>query len=85
VSEFYSSIPLHAGLWKAIKALNESHPELTPARQRLLTRLSIRSAAWRLNWTTQARSAWAEIDVALSRATTKFSENVLDSTNAFDW
>src|SRR5208283_2248440 len=26
----------------------------------------------------------AEIDVALAKATTKFSENVLDSTNAFD-
>src|ERR1019366_5842300 len=37
VSEFYSGIPLHAGLWKAIKALHESQPELTPARFRLVT------------------------------------------------
>ena len=26
-----------------------------------------------------------EIDVALTEATTKFSENVLDATNAWDW
>src|SRR4051812_11220800 len=38
VSEFYSGIPLHAGLWAAIKTLSESRPKLTPSRQRLLTK-----------------------------------------------
>ncbi len=31
-----------------------------------------------------ASSGWREIDVELTRITTKFSENVLDSTNAFE-
>src|SRR5579863_8652844 len=38
VSEFYSGIPLHAGLWTAIKALHQAHPDLTPARHRLLVK-----------------------------------------------
>src|ERR1700722_14638882 len=85
VSEFYSSIPLHAGLWKAVKALNTAHPELTPARQRLVTKTvdSFRRHGAELDEAGKKRLS--EIDVALSKATTKFSENVLDSTNAFEF
>src|SRR5580704_7112068 len=36
VSEFYSGIPLHAGLWKAVKAVHESRPQLRAPRRRLL-------------------------------------------------
>jgi oligopeptidase A len=84
VSEFYSSIPLHAGLWKVIRALNESHPSLTPARRRLLTKTidSFRRHGAELD--DDGKKRLAEIDVALAKATTKFSENVLDSTNAFE-
>jgi oligopeptidase A len=84
VSEFYSLIPLHAGLWKAIKAVNESHPEVTPARRRLLTKTvdSFRRHGAELD--DAGKKRLAEIDVALAKATTKFAENVLDSTNAFD-
>jgi oligopeptidase A len=84
VSEFYSLIPLHAGLWKAIKALNESRPLLSPARQRLLTKTvdSFRRHGAELD--DAGKSRLAEIDVALAKATTKYSENVLDSTNAFE-
>ena len=84
VSEFYSGIPLHAGLWKAIKALHESQPELTPARFRLVTKTvdSFRRHGAELDELGKTRLA--EIDVALAKATTKYSENVLDSTNAFE-
>lgn len=84
VSEFYSSIPLHAGLWKAIKALYESHPALSPARDRLLKKTvdSFRRHGAELG--DAGKKRLAEIDVALAKATTKYSENVLDSTNAFE-
>ncbi len=84
VSEFYSGIPLHAGLWKAIKEYSQARPELTPARERLLIKTvdSFRRHGAELNEAGKKRLA--EIDVALAKATTKFSENVLDSTNAFE-
>ena len=83
-SEFYSGIPLHSGLWNAIKALYELHPQLTPARDRLLTKTveSFRRHGAELDEAGKKRLA--EIDVALAKATTKYSENVLDSTNAFE-
>jgi oligopeptidase A len=84
VSEFYSGIPLHAGLWQAMKALQETHPKLTSARQRLLTKTvdSFRRHGAELDEAGKKRLG--EIDVALAKATTKYSENVLDSTNAFE-
>jgi oligopeptidase A len=84
VSEFYSGIPLHAGLWKALKALDESKPNISPARNRLLHKTvdSFRRHGAELN--DAGKKRLAEIDVALTKATTKYSENVLDSTNAFE-
>ena len=41
-------------------------------------------AAWRGTGSRRARQRLAEIDVELTKVTTKFSENVLDSTNAFE-
>jgi oligopeptidase A len=84
VSEFYSGIPLHAGLWKAIKALNEAHPELSPARRRLLTKTVESFRRHGADLDAAGKKRLAEIDVALAKVTTKFSENVLDSTNAFE-
>jgi oligopeptidase A len=83
-SEFYSGIPLHAGLWKAVKALNDSHPRLTPARQRLLTKTVDAFRRHGAELDDAGKKRLGEIDVELAKATTKFSENVLDSTNAFE-
>src|SRR5579863_6709541 len=84
VSEFYSGIPLHAGLWQAIKALDESNPSLSPARRRLLTKTvdSFRRHGAELD--DAGKKRLGELDVALAKATTKYSENVLDATNAFE-
>ena len=84
VSEFYSSIPLHAGLWKAVRTLNESHPSLSPARHRLLVKTVDSFRRHGAELPDAGKKRLAEIDVALSKATTKYSENVLDSTNAFE-
>lgn len=84
VSEFYSGIPLNAGLWKGIKALNEAHPLLSPARQRLLAKTVDSFRRHGADLDDAGKKRLAEIDVALAKATTKFAENVLDSTNAFE-
>jgi len=83
-SEFYSGIPLHAGLWKAIKALNDSQPELSPPRRRLLTKTVASFKRHGAELDEAGKKRLSEIDVELAKATTKFSENVLDSTNAFE-
>jgi oligopeptidase A len=86
VSEFYSRIPLHEGLWKQLHAFAAT-PEaarLTGTRRRFLTKTidSFRRHGAELD--ASGKAQLAEIDVELSRLTTKFSENVLDSTNAFE-
>jgi oligopeptidase A len=86
VSAFYSSLPLNEGLWKAIQryaATDEAHA-LTGTMKRYLTKTidSFKRHGAELDAPGKARLQ--EIDVALAEATTKFSENVLDSTNAFD-
>lgn len=86
VSAFYSSIPLNEGLWNAIQALagTEEGVALAGVRRRLLTKTmdSFRRHGAELDRAGKARVK--EIDVELAQVTTKFSENVLDATNAFD-
>ncbi|MFN3324474.1 MAG: M3 family metallopeptidase [Bryobacteraceae bacterium] len=86
VSAFYASIPLHEGLWNAVKdyAETEEARNLTGVRQRFLRKTidSFRRHGAELDAAGKARLS--EIDVELARLTTKFSQNVLDSTNAFE-
>ncbi|HEY6341411.1 MAG TPA: M3 family metallopeptidase [Bryobacteraceae bacterium] len=86
VSAFYSSIPLNEGLWKAIQsyASTDEARQLIGTMKRFLTKTidSFKRHGAELDPAGKARLQG--IDVALAEATTKFSENVLDSTNAFD-
>jgi len=86
VSAFYSQIPLNEGLWKQLKryADTEEAKSLRGARLRFLTKTldSFRRHGAELD--ANGKKALAEIDVELSRLTTKFSENVLDSTNSWE-
>jgi oligopeptidase A len=86
VSAFYSSLPLNEGLWNAIKryAGTEEARTLTGTMKRFLTKTmdSFKRHGAELDPAGKARLK--EIDVALTEATTKFSENVLDSTNAYE-
>lgn len=85
-SEFYARIPLHEGLWKALRALaaTDEAKGLTGARRRNLTKTLdyFRRAGAELD--AAGKKRLAEIDVELAQITTKFSEHVLDSTNAFE-
>lgn len=85
-SEFYSSIRLHAGLWNAVKAFAATSEAagLTGVQARYLKKTI---DAFRLSGADlddAGKKRLAEIDVELTKLTTKFSENVLDSTNAFE-
>ena len=86
VSAFYSSIPLNEGLWRAIRAYaatDEAH-SLTGTRKRFLTKTvdSFRRHGAELDLEGKARLS--AIDVELAKITTRFSENVLDSTKIFE-
>lgn len=86
VSQFYSSIPLDRPLWEAVKAVEQSaaSAELSPVHRRFLQKTvkGFRRAGADLN--DQDKHKLEEIDVALTQATTKFSQNVLDATNAYE-
>jgi len=86
VSAFYTGIPLHQGLWKALKAFAGT-PEgagLNGARQRFLRKTMDTFRRHGADLDPAGKKRLEEIDVELTQLTTKFSENVLDSTNAFE-
>ena len=86
VTEFYSSLPLNAGLWKAIKAYAATGEarSLTGTRARYLKKTVDNFKRHGADLDPAAKARMQEIDVELSRLTTKFGENVLDSTNEFE-
>ncbi len=86
VSAFYTGIPLDAGLWRSIQAFAAA-PEaaaLAGERRRFLHKTveAFRRQGAELDAAGKLRLE--AIDVELTTLTTKFSENVLDSTNAFE-
>lgn len=86
VSAFYSSIPLHKGLWKAIEsyAATGEARKLTGVRQRFVTKTIDYFKRHGAMLPPEQKAKLEEIDVEIAKLTTKFSENVLDSTNAFE-
>jgi oligopeptidase A len=86
VSAFYSGVPLHEGLWNSLKkfAATAEGSRLTGARRRFLVKTmdAFRRHGAELDPIGKVRLE--AIDVELTQLTTKFSENVLDSTNAFE-
>ena len=86
VSAFFSSLPLNARLWKAVQAFaaTDEAAALTGTRQRFLKKTvdSFRRHGAELD--SAGKKRLEEIDVELTKITTRFSENVLDSTIAFE-
>lgn len=87
VSEFYSSLPLNEGLWQAV--LNYSRTEeaktLTGPRKRFLQKTLDNFRRHGAELDAAGKKRIAEIDVELTRQTIRFAENVLDSTNLYEW
>ncbi len=86
VSQFYTSIPLNAKLWEAVKTVDETvnKEALAPVHRRFLKKTvsGFRRAGADLD--AEGKKKLEEIDVALTVATTKFAQHVLDATNAFE-
>jgi oligopeptidase A len=86
VSAFYSSLPLNAELWKTIQAYaaTDEAKALTGTRKRFLKKTidSFRRHGAELD--PAGKKRLEEIDVELATITTKFGENVLDSTKEFE-
>jgi oligopeptidase A len=85
-SAFYSKIPLHSELWRAIRsyAATPEAAALSGERRRFLHKTMDSFRRHGADLEPAGKKRLEEIDVELSRLTTKFSENVLDSTNAFE-
>ena len=85
-SAFYSGIPLHAGLWHAIQSYSAT-PEaaaLVGERRRFLHKTVEDFRRHGADLDPAGKKKLEAIDVELTQITTKFNENVLDSTNAYE-
>ncbi len=85
-SAFYSQIPLNDGLWKQLKSLAETSEAkaLEGTKKRFLQKTLDSFRRHGADLDEAGKQRLGEIDVELSRQTTKFSENVLDSANSFE-
>jgi oligopeptidase A len=86
VSAFYSGIPLHAGLWQAVKtyAATAEAQALGGTQRRYLTKTIDTFRRHGADLDAEGKARLEAIDIELATVTTKFSQNVLDSTNAFE-
>ena len=86
VSAFFSGIPLNEGVWKRLKEFSAT-PEaqaISPTRKRFLEKTLDRFRRSGAELDPAGKARLLEINVELAKVTTKFSENVLDATNAFE-
>ena len=86
VSAFFSGIPLNAAVWNRLRAVSAT-PEagnLSPTKKRFLEKTLDDFRRSGADLEPAEKSRLLEINVELSKVTTKYAENVLDATNAFD-
>ncbi|MCB9570048.1 MAG: M3 family metallopeptidase [Myxococcales bacterium] len=86
VARFFSSIPLDDGLWRALRAFAETDEArgLTGARARLLGKTLDDFRRHGADLDPDGKTRLAALDVELAELTTRFAENVLDATNAWE-
>ena len=86
VSEFYARIPLNEGLWRRIEAFAQSDEagQLAGARRRLLEETLGDFRQNGADLPAEKKQRLREVQAELARLTQTFSENVLDSTNAWE-
>lgn len=86
VSAFWSSIRLRSGVFRRLSQLRDS-PEaatLSPARKRFLTKTVESFEREGAALDDAGKAQLQAINVELSELTTRFAQNLLDSTNAFE-
>ncbi len=86
VSEFFASLPLDADLWAAISAYARTPDAaaLTGARKRHLDKTLDEFRRAGADLPPAGKERLLAIDVELTKLTQKYSENVLDATNAWE-
>jgi oligopeptidase A len=87
VIQFYSSIPLNGDLWKAIKDFASSGEAgaLTGVRRRFLIKTVESFRRHGADLPEEDKRKLEAIDVELATMTTRFGQNVLDATMAWDY
>jgi len=85
-SAFMAELPTHAGLWAAVRAYagSDEAGELLGVRRRHLEKTVQEFRRAGADLPEDQRERARELRVELSRLSTRFSENVLDATNAFE-
>ncbi len=86
VSEFFSSIALHAGVWSALKgfAATDEARALSGTKKRFLDKTLADFRRSGADLDPAGKKRLSEIDVELSTLTLRYGQNVLDSSNAFE-
>ena len=86
VSEFSSRVPLHAGVWRVLRAFSETDEAraLTGHKRRLLDKTIEAFRRHGAELSAEGKERLATIDVELATITLKFGQNTLDATNAFE-
>ncbi|TVR49551.1 MAG: M3 family peptidase [Puniceicoccaceae bacterium] len=86
VSEFYTRIPLDDRLWKVLKAARDRTDRnvLTPVHLRFLDETVADFIQHGADLPAEKKARFAAIQLELASITQKFSENVLDATNAWE-
>src|SRR6202021_4210019 len=87
VSEFYSSLPLNEDLWQAVLGYSRTAEAgaLTDVRKRFLEKTLDNFRRHGAELSAEGKKRIAEIEVELTKQTIRFAENVLDSTNRYEW
>ena len=85
-SAFWSSIPMNAKLYDALRAFSatEEASSLDPVRARLLKKTLDDFKRHGAELSDEGKKRLSEIEIELTKITTKFSQNVLDATNEFE-
>jgi oligopeptidase A len=86
VSLYYTNIVLDAGIWRILKEYSETAEAkaLTGVRARFLKKTMDAFRRSGADLDEEGKKRLQAIEVELAQATTKFAENVLDATNAFE-
>src|SRR5690606_22063734 len=89
VSQFYSSIALHEGLYQALRAFGDAQQDdgaskLNSTQARFMKKTLEDFARHGADLDPEGKKKLQEIDRSLSEKTSTFAQNVLDGTNAFE-
>lgn len=84
VAAFFAGIPLNAELWKAVQSCAGANESLPPVKRRFLTKTVENFRRHGADLGLEDKKRLEDLNIELTKITTKFSENVLDSTNAYE-